>query len=505
MSEQIPAHADVRQLRTQAKELLTGLNGHEPAAVALAALHDPSLNAASAKLADAQRIMARRYGFSSWPQLVAQVETPQLVESFKQALYAGDAVKLEALLSRKPTLRKQINEPIMGFDSPPIVAVVKNPNAAKVLPILHRFGADPNARSKWWAGGFSALDGARGETVDLLLQMGAKFDVWSASAHGRVDVLKELLDADPTLVNAPGGDGERPLHFAGTPEVAELLIGYGADLEARDIDHESTPIQYQIKNPDVCRVLLKHGAKPDIFTAVALNDLGLVREVLKDSPGSATATVGNAPFCTKDSDGGHIYVYVVGGGKSPLNFAAERGYVEIVNELSAHSTPAGRLVAAAWMGDEATVDEILRQTPTAVSDANSGEAGAMGIAAQEGRTETVRLLLKAGFDPTRPAMDSGTSLHVACWFGHLDLVKLLVSKVPLDLLDAHHGSPPLGWATHGAQWCRNPKGDYVGVVEELIRAGADPLASANSEGTSMLKQAGSRDDVKAALRAAGAT
>jgi hypothetical protein len=76
--------------------------------------------------------------------------------------------------------------------------------------------------------------------------------------------------------------------------------------------------------------------------------------------------------------------------------------------------------------------------------------------------------------------------------------------VPLDLPDANHGSPPLGWACHGAQWCRNAKGDYVAVVEALLAAGADANAPANSEGTSMLKQAGDREDVKAVLTRHGA-
>jgi hypothetical protein len=81
---------------------------------------------------------------------------------------------------------------------------------------------------------------------------------------------------------------------------------------------------------------------------------------------------------------------------------------------------------------------------------------------------------------------------------------LLVGHVPLDLLDAHHGSSPLGWAAHGAQWCRNGKGDYVEVVETLLQAGADATAPANSSGDSILKQAGDREDVKAVLRRYGA-
>jgi hypothetical protein len=66
MSEKLPANANIRQLRIQAKELLRTL---------------PS----GSKLAEAQLQTARKYGFESWPKLVAEIETPVLLEQFKRA------------------------------------------------------------------------------------------------------------------------------------------------------------------------------------------------------------------------------------------------------------------------------------------------------------------------------------------------------------------------------------------------------------------------------------
>lgn len=484
MSEQLPERADIRQLRIQAKELLRTLSNGE-------------------KLADAQLLIARKYGFDSWPKLVDKVEVPALLEKFKQALYAGDSEALEKLLKSKPVLRKHIDDPIFDFDAPAIVQSSHHPQAEKLLPILVRYGADPNARTKWWAGSFGALDHASPRAADLLVELGAKFDVWSASAQGRLDVLREVLDQDPASVNAPGGDGQRPLHVAKTPEIAELLIERGADLEIRDVDHESTPIQYQVNNPDVVRVLLKHGAKPDIFTAVVLDDVELLKRILKDDPEAANAKAGKSPFVTTKSNGGHIYIYLLGNQKSPHQLAAERGSRKVLDELTKSVSPARKLVAAAWVGDKETVGQILRNHPE-IKGELGGEAQSITDAAQAGKTETVRLLLEAGFDPKTPGMDSGSALHVACWFGYIDVVNLLLGLVPLDLKDANHGSPPLGWAAHGSQWCRNPKGDYIAVVEALLKAGADPNASANSGGTSMLDQAGKREDVKEVLRRYGA-
>lgn len=496
MSETIPERADIRQLRTQAKELLRSLQSGEVLA--------DGVYPSKAKLADAQLLIARKYGFESWPKLVDKVETPVLLEKFKAVIEAGDSVALESLLKGKPALRKRINEPMFTFDTQPIVQASRHPQAGKLLPVLVRYGADPNIRSKWWAGGFSALDGATGKNVDLLVQLGAKFDVWSAAAHGRIDVLRTLLDENPDLVNAPGGDGECPLHFASTPEIAELLIERGADLERRDVDHEGTPLQYQVNNPDVLRVLLRHGAKPDIFTAVALDDVELARQILRDDPAMANARVGEGSFVTNKSNGGHIYCYRLGNHKTPHEVAAERGCRTVLDELLKNVSSARRLIAAAWLEDADLVAQILREHPN-VGREIGADARSITDAAQAGRTETVRLLLEAGLDPTTPGMDSGSALHVACWFGHAGTVRLLVDRVPLDLKDANHGSPPLGWATHGSQWCHNAAGDYVLVVETLLTAGADPNAPANSGGTSMLEQAGQREDVKAVLRKFGAT
>ncbi|RYG49138.1 ankyrin repeat domain-containing protein, partial [bacterium] len=359
----MPERADVRQLRTQAKELLQSLLEAQPEALALAAQHDPSLSAADAKLADAQRLLARKHGFASWPRLVEEVETPLLLASMKAALESGDAEGLDALLKANASLRKRIDAPMFAFDSPPLVWAGHHRQAAHLIPVLVRHGANPNVRTTWWAGGFGALDGASESTAELLVSLGARYDVWSAAAHGKLEVLRDLLDAEPESVNAPGGDGGRPLHFAKTAEIAELLIERGADLEIRDVDHEGTPIQHQIDHPDIARLLLRHGAKGDIFTAAALDDVELLKRLLAEDSGAMSARVGEPPFVTTSSDGGHIYLYKLGGGKTPHQVAAERKSLDVLQELERVGSPAQSLVASAWLEDAAAVARILREHP----------------------------------------------------------------------------------------------------------------------------------------------
>ena len=63
-----------------------------------------------------------------------------------------------------------------------------------------------------------------------------------------IDEVRRMLDADPSLIHARGGDGQLPLHFAQTVEMADFLLDRGADVDARDVDHESTAAQWMVRD-----------------------------------------------------------------------------------------------------------------------------------------------------------------------------------------------------------------------------------------------------------------
>jgi hypothetical protein len=81
---------------------------------------------------------------------------------------------------------------------------------------------------------------------------------------------------------------------------------------------------------------------------------------------------------------------------------------------------------------------------------------ALACAAQHGRTESLKLLIDAGEDPSRynppGAHSHSTPLHQAVVHGHLETVKFLVERgARLDLEDVLFHSTPLGWAEYGGQ------------------------------------------------------
>jgi ankyrin repeat protein len=181
------------------------------------------------------------------------VATKTLLDQFRQALHASDTEAVRALLEAHAEVRALVNAPISHFKSRPVARATRN---LPMLDVLLAHGADLNLKSEWWAGGFGLLEG--GITPDEaapLIARGAVVDVFAAAHLGMIDRLRELVDADPSLVHARGGDGKTPLHCATTVPIAQYLLDRGADIDARDVDHESTPAQYLVRDaPEVTRL-----------------------------------------------------------------------------------------------------------------------------------------------------------------------------------------------------------------------------------------------------------
>lgn len=88
------------QLKRQAKELLKNFAAGDPSAVAEIAAHYRGANADSFALSDAQLVLARAYGFRSWPALKAFVDG-DTVRRLVEAVRAGDAATVRAMAARR--------------------------------------------------------------------------------------------------------------------------------------------------------------------------------------------------------------------------------------------------------------------------------------------------------------------------------------------------------------------------------------------------------------------
>jgi ankyrin repeat protein len=83
---QLPDHPDLRHLKDQAKDLLKA--GH------------------ATSLAKAQYLLARQYGFASWPKLKVHVESLQMIGQLKQAINSNDLARVQRLMTGGPELHR---------------------------------------------------------------------------------------------------------------------------------------------------------------------------------------------------------------------------------------------------------------------------------------------------------------------------------------------------------------------------------------------------------------
>ena len=111
------------------------------------------------------------------------------------------------------------------------------------------------------------------------LAAGKELDLFEASALGRTDRVRELLDADPSLVNAYGDDGFHPVglaSFLGNIDTARLLYERGADANqiARNEHIQTAAIHAAAAAGDtghdedtryeLVKLALEHGADPNL-------------------------------------------------------------------------------------------------------------------------------------------------------------------------------------------------------------------------------------------------
>ena len=484
-STSLPALPSLEQLKHQAKDLVKQFKVQSPEALRRVRAHLPrastlspeSLDVTGLKLSEAQFVLAREYDFPSWPRLKRHVETllptqDAALDAFKQAVQAGDSGKLRTLLRTYSTLQAQIDAPLFSFDSPAILNAASRKDRKMVETLLY-FGANINVRSRWWAGGFGVLPHSDPDFAAFLVEQGAIVDVWAAAGMNRLDRLEETTAADPTLVNARGGDGQSPLHFAASVDVARFLLDRGAEIDLRDIDHGSTPAQTMVSDrPEVCRYLLTRGAELDIFMAVQLGDVDLVLQALAADPQSLHARVNQGKLTSGTSHGGHVYNYNLRNGHSPLYLAAELGRQEIYDLLAALSSPEEQLLAACLKADEPTVLAMLVKNPDVVRLLPPEQMRLIADAAWNHKTEAVRLMLQIGFDIEARGSDDSTALNRAAVRGFADLIELLLAHgASLEAKNAY-GGRPLGACLWGAENFRDPNGDYVASVEKLIAADA---------------------------------
>jgi ankyrin repeat protein len=483
----LPQDPDLGQLRNQARELRRAVLAGDQAALALTAEFRPDLTGQAASagaagtfpLSAAQLVIARRYGFASWPRLRRHIEvvtarswTPGTPPPAREPL-ADQFLRLACLTysddehaDRIAAARLLADHPELPTLSLPVAAACADVAQVRRFlaadPALATATAGPHGWSPLLYQAYARHDPRVGldatiQTAQLLLQAGADPNdgrFW----HGLPTPFTVLTGV---LGYGEGGD-RQPAHPHWIP-FGRLLLDAGADPNDGQAlynrmfhpsnDHLVLLFAYGLGRPtggpwhrllgdaletphQMLRNLLRWAIAHDQRDRVALLAAHGVDVI--------------TPFT--DIERGHDQ-------RTPTEFAAFNGHRELVSQLQAlgaappRLSPADEFIGAVLAGD---AQAVAAADPELVARLRQEWPGLVTWAASQGAPNAVDLLVGAGFDVNgdgRSDMPDAapwhTALHVAAGEGKLDLAtRLLELGADPQARDKHYNSTPLGWARY---------------------------------------------------------
>jgi ankyrin repeat protein len=388
----------------------------------------------------------------------------------RHAIESCDVAGVEAAIRAHPEI-------LNGPDSRPAVTFARRVDMAQRVLAL---GADLDTVGKWWGRGMG-LHQVDQPVARFLVERGARLTAHAAAGLGLVDRLEEMLDEDPSLIDAKGGDGCTPLHFARDCATAQLLLSRGARMEARDDDHDSTPVQWLIGDaPEVARLLSEHGAAPDIFLAAALGDMALAEKLVTTDRRCLSYRIGKAPEFPPLGHrhrGGTIYQWTLAFNSYPHQVALLRGHTALFDYLFENSDITTRFLVSCVLARCTDAEALASRNPGLVASLPSVDLELLARYCWETNLNyaAVELMLDLGFPLTHPETSHGyTPLHNAAWAGAASLVELLLRRGhPVDIVDPTYHATAFGFAMHD---ClvekRHPEGQFARVFELLLDAGS---------------------------------
>src|SRR5437868_1736904 len=276
----LPLRASLEQLRKQAKDLLRLVRKGDSSATARMRDHKPLLDAP--KLADAQFVIAREYGFESWTRLIRRLESLRSSNRLEQyeaiatefvAAYSGDADALQRLneLFQDSLTSDQLRELIkkrLGATGDSTIAAFTQADARRLIarqngfeswetfeqslaqaphnPRLASHGisaAPPFYRIDWAANSIEPRLVISESDWDAIFDVMDELQIAGLNANGQMtDLALERLSRHPHVTRLNLGGSKRLTdaglsHLAGMPQLQELdLSGWHSPITDRGLE-----------------------------------------------------------------------------------------------------------------------------------------------------------------------------------------------------------------------------------------------------------------------------
>jgi ankyrin repeat protein len=400
-------------------------------------------------LSEAQFVIAREAGFSSWPRMKSHIE---------QAVRAADASEsiIEAALA--------------GNDDAVRAVLTHHPNAARSSIHVAAVLADADALIDADASIVERTGGKRQWTPLLYLCASRYRRTDSSAAEARIRIARRLLDLGAD-VNAKGEElgfvswnvtlfeqeEWRPIDaaavHAASAELVALLLKTGADLEKT-----GAAVSQAVRggNTEVLKVVL--AALPESLlwqvgwaakAAVLLNRPDMARMLAaQNAPQLLEHALLDAIRLERGADMVEALIGIDAGDPStPVlqnAYRAARRYahreaVEILRRRGlddAVLTDVDRVIAAGIENDAGAVRHVVAQLQDLKAAFREDDHRMLAWAARTGRYPTIPLLLEAGLNPDIPDRDGETPLHLAVRAKSPETVDLLVRVgARVDALD----------------------------------------------------------------------
>lgn len=397
-------------------------------------------------LTEAQRDLARSYGFSSWNRLRQHVESlrsrEKALERWVEAALGGRREEAEAIEANDPGLREE-----------PVVRVMRGETVE----------ADP--RSPFAPRGWPLI-------------LYACFSRIAETAPSAESLLARGADANAYWIHPEWPDPPQTC-LAGAvavrndPELTRILLAHGAN----PTDGEGLYHGAEHRDLRCLRLLYEAGAKPQGFNALArmldFEDPEGLRLVLSHWGGPDDEMHTGLHHALERGRSAAIVGIL-------LEHGADRRFRRHGADLGTAALILGRpdvaALASAEPGEpdmQAMVD-AAQGRPVVAPDVWSPNAEWFFVRmAGRNLVEPMRALIRAGIPLDSRGEGGRRPLHEAAFAGAAEAVEVLLEAgADLTIGDDIYRGTPLNFCAAGVGFWPNPHGDYPRVAEALLNAGA---------------------------------